>query len=372
MKRPHELNLLLTILLMLTLACGETLRVSPAIDGFTPSPANPDREAKPRGTRVLEMHLNESETGSFDQAVEKAKSAGANSASLSIFWDEIETTPGSYKPDPNLLRIANQYYPSQDMRVSLVISVLDTTQIRLPADLQGKSLHDPAVIRRFQALLDYIASQIHDLQLASLAIGNEIDGVLGVDPAAWEAYQVFFQQAKAHAKSLWPEVPIGAKIQYSGLTGESAAYAASLNQMADVVMVTYYPLRGDFTVQDPDVIHRDLKQLVRRYPDQRIYLAEIGYPTGETNGSSPEKQAAFIRETFAAWDDHADQIPLLSYSWLTDLPSAAVSSFEDYYGVKHPAFASFLRTLGLRTYPGNGSDKAGFHTLVEETRVRDW
>lgn len=372
MKRHKTLVLPIILFILVALACGESGKIT-----ATPSPGpktspSPSQNAKPKGNRTLEIHINEAENGDYDQAAEKAKAAGAESVSLSVFWDEIETAPGVYQPDPNYLEIANLYYPSQQLAVSLVISVLDTTKTRLPPDLEGKSLDDPEMISRFKGLLDYTATQIPDLQLTSLAIGNEIDGVLGEDQEAWQAYRMFFRETSQYARKLWPEVPVGTKATFDGLTGSMQENAQILNQESDVVMVTYYPLAGDFTVHDPEVVHEDLDQLVRIYPQKNIYITEIGYPTGAANDSSPEKQAAFIRETFAAWDQHADHIPVLSYSWLTDLSPGSVSHLERYYGVSTPAFGEFLRTLGLRTYPGGGKDKPGYQVLKAEAEARGW
>ncbi|MFO8035376.1 MAG: hypothetical protein R6U57_01935 [Anaerolineales bacterium] len=372
MNNHKHLVFPLILCVLAALACEESGKItSTPSTGLKTSPS-PSQNAKPNGDRTLEIHINEAENGDYDQAVEKSKAAGAESVSLSVFWDEIETTPGVYQPDPNYLEIANLYYPPQQLAVSLVISVLDTTQTRLPPDLEGKPLDDPKVISRFKGLLEYTATQIPDLQLTSLAIGNEIDGVLGEDQEAWQAYRTFFRETSQYARRLWPEVPVGTKITFGGLAGPMRETARILNQECDVVMVTYYPLAGDFTVHDPEVVHEDLNQLVRTYPQKKIYITEIGYPTGAANDSSPEKQAAFIRETFAAWDQHADHIPVLSYSWLTDLPPSAVSNLERYYGVSTPAFGEFLRTLGLRTYPDGGKDKPGYRALKAEAKARGW
>ena len=43
---------------------------------------------------------------------------------------------------------------------------------------------------------------------------------------------------------------------------------------------------------------------------------------------------------------------------------------EKYYCLKDKGFASFLGTLGLRTY--DGKDKEAFVTLGEEVKKRDW
>ena len=369
-----KVKLLLAVLALTftVLACGESGPDEPTgIPTLEPAAAGREKPLQ-QGGRTLELHLNTAENDNFEQSVRKAKALGAESVSLSVHWDNYETAPGVYQPEQDWLEIANAYYPAQDLQVSLVISVLDTTEIRLPEDLQGRSLADPEVIERFQAFLEEVHRKIPDLTLTSLALGNEIDGVLGTDPARWEEYGVFYQSSAAYARELWPGTPIGTKVMFAGLTGGSADLAAALNQHSDVIMLTYYPLQGDFSVRDPDVIHHDLAEAAALYPGRMLYLTEIGYPSGEATDSSYQKQADFIREMFAAWDEHAGQIPVLSYSWLTDLSRESVSTFQNYYGVSNQAFGEFLRTLGLRTYPGDGEDKPGYEAFLEETRARDW
>lgn len=371
MPKSIRLILLLVVLLPVFLACGES--GEKILD--TPIPDQDPQliqEARPRGDRTLELDVNPPQSGDYDRAAAHARQLWAESIRLSVYWDELETAPGVFEPDPGWLAIANDYYPAQGFQVSLVISVLDTTEIRLPQDLQGMPLDHPRVIDRFQNLLDYTAGQIPDLKLTSLAIGNEIDGVLGADPDAWEAYQTFFAAGADHARTLWPGVPVGAKVQYAGLLGPSAEFARRLNQPSDVVMTTYYPLREDFTVRNPAVILTDFQRLVETYPGREIHITEIGYPSGKANQSSPQKQADFIRHMFSAWDEHADQITLLSYSWLSDLPESSVQELTRYYGLSNRAFGDFLRTLGLRTYPGAGEDKPGYEVFQQEARARGW
>ncbi|NQS92565.1 MAG: hypothetical protein HQ574_09165, partial [Chloroflexi bacterium] len=280
--------------------------------------------------------------------------------------------PGVYSPDPNWLAIANQYYPAQRFSISLVISVLDTTEIRLPEDLMSTPFSDPEILNRFKGLLDYIHNQLSEVEIISISIGNEIDGVLGNDQGKWEAFQTFYDPAASYARELWPSIPISTKVTFDGLTGPMAGTARAIYQNSEIVMTTYYPLKGDFSVQDPDVVLKDFSTLAEIFPGKEIQITEIGYPSSELNNSSQEKQAAFIKYMFQAWDEHADQISVLSYSWLSDLPQSSVRELENYYGLSNQGFGEFLRTLGLRTYPGAGENKAGFDVFLTEARARGW
>ncbi len=322
----------------------------------------------PKAERLLSIDITEGRDGDFNTAFNLARGAGMEVTELSVYWDEIETSPNNFNPDFDWLAIANSFYPTRSTAVSLTISVIDTTSARLPADLTGRDFDDPELIRRFKGLLDYTAARIPDLSLASISMGNEVDGYLNGEK--WEQYEDFFQAVSAHARELWPGVPIGVKATYDGLTGGAEEKLFSLNQTADAIFVTYYPLNRNFTVKDPEIVLTDFDTISRLYPDRSIYFLELGYPSGKKNDSSQSKQAEFIRRTFQAWDAHPEQIRLISFTWLTDIDPAAVKQHERYYGISNKGFASYLGSLGLRTF--NGEDKEAYHVLKEEAEKRGW
>lgn len=367
MARFLRVLLALGLLSLATLACQESREI--AEQEFIPT--TPEFFVA-KGQRILELDANGPENGNYDQVMALARELGAESIRLSVFWDDIEIEPGVYQPDPNWLAIANQYYSAQGFSISLVISVLDTTEIRLPADLEGRSFDDPEVIARFQGLLEYVKTQVTDVELVSLAIGNEIDGVLGNKQSDWQEFKTFYELSAANARGLWPDLPVSTKVTFEGLIGPTGETARALYDNSDVVMTTYYPLEGDFTVRDPEVIKEDFQILADLFPDKKIHITEIGYPSSEVNGSSQAKQARFIQAMFQAWDENADQIPVLSYSWLSDLPEESVQELQSYYGFRDNRFGEFLRTLGLRTYTGSGENKEGFLVFSAEAKARGW
>ena len=208
------------------------------------------------------------------------------------------------------------------------------------------------------------------LLLASLAIGNEIDATFGNDPKLWQQYTTFFRETSTHARSLRPGLLVGAKAMFPGAVGYAQEPFQKLNEYSDIVMVTYYPLDEDFQVQDPAQVQTDLRELTSTYKGRPIFLAEAGYPSSQVNGSSKAKQAEFMQYIFKTWDEYAEQIQLISFTWLTDLSLESVAEFEDYYGFENKAFAEFLRTLGMRTFEGSGSNKAAYLTLQAKAKIR--
>ena len=366
-KKPTRIIYLLFVLFLIA-SCGNENSISETeLNPITPIPI---KKAAPQGDRLLALDVNDLEGTTYDELISIARENGVQVIPLAIFWDDIEQTPGVYTPDPNWLATANQYYSANDLQVALTLSVIDTVSLRVPHDLQNLAFDDPQMIRRFNAFLDYVATQIPDLYLTSLTIGNEIDYFLGNNQQAWTAYETFYQETGHHAREVFSDVPVGTKTTVGSLTAEKATYVQSINQYSDVILLTYYPLDDRFAVQSPGSVHDDFARVVKAYPAKDIYLMEVGYPSGEKNNSSHEKQAAFIHELFLAWDEYAERIKFISYTWMNDPSDVVLRNMEKYYGSSDAGFISCLATLGLRT--NQGEDKTAFRQWQKEAAIRGW
>jgi hypothetical protein len=323
----------------------------------------------PKGDRLLGCAVTEAENKDYNAAMAHAQSAGVQVVSLKLDWDAVETKPNQYaSPWP---KIANAYYPPRHIQLSLRVATLDTDRNRIPADLRAKPLNDPAVIARFNHLLDWIFGELPDVTLAELSIGNEVDGVLGDDPAKWQQYTEFFNATRKHALQLRPNLKVGVSVMFGGHR-KQAKLAAALNAQADTIMVSYYPLTPTFQVRDPHVVTNDFNAICQAYPNRPVSFVEAGYPSGRGCGSSMTRQAQFIRALFAAWDEHPAQIRLVTYVWLNDMSASAVDTFGKYYGVNSVGFQDYLGTLGLRTFRGAGTDKPAFTAFQQEAKARGW
>ncbi|MEW6073087.1 MAG: hypothetical protein AB1726_10925 [Planctomycetota bacterium] len=323
-----------------------------------------------RGDRVLALSVNPAEDGDFDAAMWRARLAGAHATTLVVYWDEVEVAPGVY--DAGWLPFANAYFPAWGMSVTLVVNPIDTTVLRVPADLQGLPFDHPLVVSRFEDFLGFVLAQIPALDLVALSIGNEVDAYLGGDPALWGAWYGFYALTSTRARSLRPGLVVGCKATHAGLTGARWAELQLVNLWSDAVLATYYPLNPDFTVQSPAVVGPDLDLLVALYPGRRVHLCEAGYPTSPWCGSSDLAQALLVQQVFRAWDRHADVLKYVEFTFLHDVSPETVNAWMDYYGFHDLRFGEFLRTLGLRTYPGSGADKWGYAMLWWEAHTRGW
>ena len=323
-----------------------------------------------RGDRILSIAVTAAADGNFDRAFSKARTAGMQATSLAQNWSDLEPSPLYYEPTPNFLKIANLFYPAQSIQIALEINPIDIVNRRIPSDLAKRPFDDPEVISRFNRLLDWVFSQIPDLKLTSLTIGNEIDSYLADDQQAWRAYQTFFEAVVAHVHQAHPNLQIGAKATLDGLLKQSRDSLQALNAVSDVIMATYYPLDLNYRAKSLGVVSQDLRALTNAYSNREIYLLEVGYPSSQACGSSEATQASFIHRMFEAWDEHQAQIKLITFTWLTDLTSAEVSQISESLSLSNPCFIAYLETLGLRT--SLDQDKAAFKRLKQEANRRGW
>ena len=60
----------------------------------------------------------------------------------------------------------------------------------------------------------------------------------------------------------------------AALPEERAQFSDAINDQADVVMASYYPLMPAFTVRDPKVVHRDFDAICKKYPNRPISFVE--------------------------------------------------------------------------------------------------
>ncbi len=294
--------------------------------------------------------------GDYDVVLQGLTDAGADATSIALFWDELERD-GRYAPDADWPAIANLVYPLRGIKVQLMISVVDTVADRRPADLRGLPYDDPRVIARFDAFLTQVLTRMPAVTLVGLGIGNEVDGVLqGSD---WAAYGRFFQAAQDTAHRLRPGLPVGMTVTWAGMQGPQGAQARVAADLGDVWMVNHYPLLPGFAIDRADAIPGTIDAILAAAGDKRVFLTELGYPSGGCGGSEGE-QADFVRR---ALDRVADdpRVGLVTLVWMHDLSDAEVAGYATYYGVGGDCFAGYLATLGLRTH--DGTDKPAFTYL---------
>ena len=336
----------------------------------------------PAGDRIMAFQVDMAENNNYDSAYNYALDACMQSVHHAFSWKAMEPEPGNISgPVFDLLDIVNIYHPAFGIKVEYNIPVVNTVTREVPDDLEEIPFSDPIMIARFKALLDSIFSKLPDVELSALTIGNESDIFWGTDEAKYLDFKIFLDSVSVYAKTLYfdmhgTELKIGTTLTHEGLVNPAiSAYCQQLNSDVDVISVTYYGIDQNMMVIPPADVNAEFGELVALYSDtsKPIYLVECGFPESTVNGSSLELQRQFIKNVFLAWDTFSDNIKYVSFFKTTDWSQAQVDTLAIYYGLQdNEIFKEFLRTLGLRTYPGDGINKPAYEQLKCELAARDW
>ena len=330
--------------------------------------------------------LDTSETGSFTDSLNQAKAMGMEFLNIHLYWNSIEVDTdgvsgapyvmGFVDPD-NILSTLNSLANSYNIKLGLIISPIDIPGRNIPVDLQaaGTQFNDTAMATRFNALVDYLfagASPLVDpSNVTSLSVGNEIDHYNWSGNGDSEAdYGAFLFNIKSKVNSYGVDLNFTATLR--GMISDTATYSA-LAGVVDNVSITYYPQNSSYEVDAANIAHEDFSNLSSTFSGTTFHLQEVGYQTSSVAGSSEAKQAEFFCEFFNAWDDHKSQITHASILRFVDNSVAKAEQTATDYGLSgNSGFIEYIRTLGLKTYDGNGVDKEAMNIIKLETGKRGW
>ena len=337
---------------------------------LTPSRSTPQgAPPEPKGSRILAIQANLGKDGDFDRTFKESQRAGSETQVLPQDWKTLEVAPGVFDPEVNVLAIANSYYPARKTPIHLSIRPVHTSQKVVPADLMDKPLDDPRTIERFKKLLDWVSTQLRDVELTSLTIGSEVDIYIWGDPERWKAWIAFYAAIAPYAKERFPGTLISCETTYASFSGEALKHVQELHRYSDAIGISYYPMKKALSaVESPEIVHTDFARVVASIPEKPIIFYQIGYPSSQDLGSSPRLQAEFIEAVFAAWDEYPDRILMLNFQWMHETPGFGLDQYARYYSYDTPEFRAFLGSLGMRSW--SGEPKPAWRVLTEAAKVR--
>ena len=325
--------------------------------------------AKPKGNRILGIQANQGKGTDYDKIFIESLKAGSETQVLSLDWNELETAPGKFDPNPNFLAIANLYYPAKKVPIHITIRPLHTNQKVVPKDLKNTSFDSPEMIKRFKDLLDWISTQIPNVDLATLTIGSEVNIYMWGDQKKWEEWTNFYSEAAPYARKKFPGTQISCETTHAALTGPDLERVRELHKHSDIIGISYYPFEEKGNgVKPPKSVHADFESMVSSVPNKPIVFYQIGYPTSPVLKSSEKKQSEFIMEVFKVWDKYSDRINMLNFQWMHESPDFGVDHYTKYYEYDTPEFRAFLGSLGLKSW--SGEPKPAWFTLKQEAKIR--
>lgn len=334
------------------------------------------------GNRQMGMVLEMAQNNNFDSATARGLQLCMGYTHFVSNWEICETAPGQFNGvGMTFLDIINVYYPFYNVKVEIGVSVLNTVTREVPADLDTVRFNSLTMINRFKIYLDTMFAHIPALDVEVLCIGNESDVLFANDPQLMADFEVFYDSVSRYARQRYQQLynrplKIATTLTWGGLTSPTlSASLAQLNQLSDLIAVTYYPLTGNFQVRPPNSPLTDFAALTAIYNDtnKRIWFVECGYPSSAACGSTNQAQADFYDYVFQAWDANAAMVEGISPFLLHDWNQTYVDTLAVFYGLGNNfQFKEYLRTLGLRTYAGDGTNKPAYDVVRCNVNARNF
>jgi hypothetical protein len=295
--------------------------------------------------------------GGEAQAYRLFVGAGSNAIEAPQPWGELEPARRRFHLG-DVADLVGGVRPDPDMRVMLIPAAIETTRRSVPPDLRHARWDSRRMIARYRGLLRRLAPHL-TRQVSYVSIANEADAYFSAHPRELPAFLRFARAEIRDVRRLAPQAKVGVTVTYSGLTSAHPGIARKLARLGDATILTYYPLVGGYRMRSPRAPFRDIPRMRRIAQGRPLVLQEVGYSSARRLGSSPARQAAFVRNVFAVVDRAPRAIPFLSFYTLFDPPSPACSS--------PTAAVTFLCSLGLHYRDGRPKPAwAAFRTGVRE------
>ncbi len=298
---------------------------------------------------------------SIRDAIHLARQAGTDGDYSAHRWSELEPAVGQFELD-DVHRSLHVMHDVLGWRMFVGIALIDTVRREVPSDLDGVAWDSPVMKKRFHALVDALGPDLRE-RVDYLSIGNEVDVYLGANPAEFDSYRRFYEDALAYVHSVAPNVKVGVTVTFGGALGKDAARVKRLLRKSDVAILAYYPFDAGFQFANPHAPITDLPKMIAWASPKKLLLQEVGFSSAPMLGSSEEAQATFVRDFFAAWDQTGDAIPFASIFMLHDLPEKTCNELSRYYGLRSPAFDAYLCSIGLLRV--DGTPKKAWDALLQ-------
>jgi hypothetical protein len=271
----------------------------------------------------LAISLNEPSAAADSRAVAELRRSGADVFGLTVSWSSSELAPGKYRV-AEITRTARLLRQS-GATVHIDIPLVASRARDVPADLAAFAFDDERLSRRLGRFFDALEPAFLDAQTVSL--GYEADAYFSDKPEELKAYRLLFDGAVSYLRGKVPHLAVGVT---TAAPSESVAplVAAALHAHSPVLFYIYAPFQHGrpFEHRPPESIERDWKQLLDHAAGRPIAFPEVSYSSSAENGSSPEKQAEFVRRLcrlvtatdgrrllfarYATWRDAAASAPV--------------------------------------------------------------
>ncbi|HMA18339.1 MAG TPA: hypothetical protein VKS03_07865 [Thermoanaerobaculia bacterium] len=256
-----------------------------------PTPRTPDRKEP----ALLGLAVNLPDAASSDdrqKALDLVRAAGVSMFAFEVSWPQAERRPGRY--DVVAVTRAARLLRQSGAVLHLDLPLVNGRDRVTPPGLARFAFDDPRLSLALGRLLDALGPALLDFSTLSLA--NEADSYFADRPAELAAFLRLFDGAVTYLGHKAPRLLVG--ITTAAPTDSRApVVAATLHQKSPALFYLYAPFSPDapFTHRPPETLERDWKAILAAARGRPVGFTEVSYSSSAENGSSPAKQAEFVR-----------------------------------------------------------------------------
>ena len=287
---------------------------------------------------------------------------GANFFLTNVTWGQIEISPGKYNMQDTIdgpMTFASQYHFNG---VGLIVKMIDTNTLTMPADLENNSFDDPVVQQRFLAMLQAIAQDPSSKRINYILLGNEVDLYLGSNPTQASGFVALLQTGINLIHQEMPWVKVGTITTSSALN--NPALFQELTQFSDFIDYTYYPATASQMLPVSQV-PGDLNRMAAAAGTKPFAFTEIGYSSSPALHSSQKAQGDFVNTVFNTLGQYRNRIAFVSWSSLADPSPQSCQSYASQQSLSASTnYCAFLDNLGLLT--NTGTPKQAWYAFVQD------
>jgi len=273
------------LLLSLFLARAGRVTVAPA--------APPLRPANAPAAIGLAVNLPESASPAERQsALDSVRRSGASFFALELSWPAAEPRPRRY--DVLAMTRTARLLRQSGAMLHLDLPLVNGRARELPADLAAVSFDDPKLAARLGSLLDALGPALADF--STLSLGNDADSYFADKPDELKKFLRLFDGAVDFLKKKAPRLSVGITTA-APMDTRAALVEAELHRRSPALFYVYAPFlpSAPFAHRPPETIDRDWKAILAGAAGRPVGFTEVSYSSAPENGSTPEKQAEFVR-----------------------------------------------------------------------------
>jgi hypothetical protein len=313
----------------------------------------PLRVEKPTTPPAIGIGVNVPDaSGSAGQAaLDMVRRTGASFFALDVSWSAAEPRPHEYRLEE--IQRSARLLRQSGATLHLTIPLVTESARDVPSDLSDVAFDDPKLSLRLGRFLDALTPVLLDVQ--TLSLGDAADTYFADKPDELRAYRRLFDGAVQFLQKKLPRLLVGVTTA-APTESRSPQVAAELHRRSPALFYSYCPLvaGAPFLQRDPRVLEKDWEALLAAAGDRPIAFPRVSYSSSAENGSSPAKQAEFVR-TLRRFLSRSDGRRLLfaRYLWLRDPLPSELPEVQPGASVAERRRRALLGNLGLQDASGH-------------------